>query len=253
MNKISAVIITKNEERNIQRCLNSIIDVVDEVIVVDSFSTDGTEKICNAMGVTFIPHEWEGYSKQKNFANAQANGDYILSLDADEALSETLKASIVHARNAGLNGTYRFNRLTNYCGKWIKHCGWYPDAKTRLFPKGDGIWKGDFVHEELTFNSTTPPTFLSGDLHHYSYYTYAEHLERVERYAQLGAEKLLEQGKTGSTTKGFFSAINRFFRMYIIHLGFLDGAAGFRICKTSAYAAYLKYVKLNEIKKAKNG
>jgi glycosyltransferase involved in cell wall biosynthesis len=249
MIRISAVIITLNEERNIGRCIDSLRDVADEVIVVDSFSTDKTGEICQSKGVHFIQIEWEGYSKTKNYANLQASFEYILSLDADEALSEELINSIKREKEKELDGTYCFNRLTNYCGKWIKHCGWYPDVKTRLFLKNIAQWEGDYVHEEIKFIGEPISTHLKGDLLHYPYYSIGEHYERVEKYSLLGARKLLDKNKGGSRFKGIFSAISRFVRMYFLKLGILDGRAGYRICRISAYAAYLKYVKLNEIKK----
>jgi glycosyltransferase involved in cell wall biosynthesis len=248
MTGISAVIITLNEERNIGRCLNSIREIADEIIVVDSFSTDKTGEIVQQKGAHFIQHEWQGYSATKNFANQQATHSFILSLDADEALSAELQQSILAAKKQGLSGIYSFNRLTNYCGKWVKHCGWYPDKKARLFPKEAANWEGDFVHEEIAFKGNNTETFLKGDLHHYSYYTTQEHYDRVEKYAQLGAEKLLDKQKSGSKLKGIFSAISRFISMYCFKLGFLDGTTGYRVCKISAYAAYLKYKKLHEIK-----
>lgn len=241
---ISAVIITLNEERNIGRCLESLQGIADEVIVVDSFSTDRTVEICKKHGATVLQREWEGYSQTKNKANEAAQHPYILSLDADEALDETLQQRIFAAKNAGLSGIYTFNRLTNYCGHWVRHCGWYPDVKARLFPKGAGRWEGDFVHEELTFDPTHTKTHLAGDLLHYSYYTRAEHLQRVDKYTTLAAQKLNARGKRGGTLKGIFSAIARFFTMYFIKAGLLDGAAGWHICRISAYAAYLRYTKL---------
>ena len=242
--KISAIIITLNEERNLPRCLQSLDGIADEIIVVDSHSTDNTQAIAKQHGATLIARDWEGYSATKNFANSQATHEYILSLDADEALDDTLRQNILQAKNNGLTGIYSFNRLTNYCGHWVRHCGWYPDTKTRLFPKDAGQWQGNYVHEELTFPAGTKPTHLKGDLLHYSVYTRQEHLERVEKYTDLGAEKLKAKGKKGGPLKGFFSAIARFFRMYIVKAGFLDGAAGWHICRISAYAAYLRYRKL---------
>ena len=135
MNKISAVIITYNEERNIARCLDSLKDVADEIVVLDSFSTDGTEEICRQKKAVFIQHEWIGYASSKNIANEKASNDWILSIDADEALSEMLIDSILKIKNQLSDKFYSFNRLTNYCGTWIKHSGWYPD-------RGGGLRRG---------------------------------------------------------------------------------------------------------------
>jgi len=246
---ISAVIITLNEERNIGRCIDSLDGVADEVIVVDSFSTDKTEEICDDRGVQFIQKEWEGYSRMKNHANSLASFEYILSIDADEALSDVLKYSITSAKEKGLKGVYSFNRRTCYCGKWIRHCGWYPDVKTRLFPAGIARWEGDYVHENLRFSSEPDTTHLTGDLLHHSYYDIEEHYVRVERYSRLKAEELLANNRNGGTLKGSVSALSRFMKMFLFKLGFLDGMAGYNICRISALAAFLKYRKLNELRK----
>ncbi|WP_338356856.1 glycosyltransferase family 2 protein [Yeosuana marina] len=142
MIKLSAVIITYNEEEHLEKCLRSLIDVADEIIVVDSFSTDKTPEICNSFNVTFHQHAFEGYIEQKNYAVSLAKHDYILSLDGDEALSETLKSSILKVKNNYQFDGYYCNRLNNYCGQWIKHSDWYPDRKLRLFKKESGEWKG---------------------------------------------------------------------------------------------------------------
>lgn len=244
MQGISAIIITLNEEKNIKRCIASLAEIADEIIVVDSFSTDKTEEICKAENVTFVPHKWEGYTATKNFANSLANHNYILSVDADEAFSEELMESILAVKKSGLNGAYSFNRLTNYCGSWIKHCGWYPDVKMRLFQKSVATWKGEFVHEELYLNPEVEVKHLAGDLLHYSYYSTQEHYDRIEKYTDLDAKTLKARGKTGGKFRGLLSAASRFFNMYLVKQGFLDGTAGWQVCRLSAYAAYLKYKKL---------
>jgi len=235
--KITAVIITHNEERNIGRCLDSIHDIVDEMLVVDSGSTDRTEEISSQKGARFLHHDWTGYSDQKNWANEQATGDYILSLDADEAFTPELAQSFGEAKSAGLSGLYGFNRLTNYCGTWIKHCGWYPDRKVRLFPKHTVQWEGS-IHETL-LNPQKLATRCS-------YYSREEHLARVVKYTQLNAERLDKLGRKGSLLKGRMSAISRFINMYFVKLGFLDGQAGYQVCRISAKAAFLKYKYLTE-------
>ena len=133
MRKLTAVIIAYNEARNIKRCIASLLNVADEIVVVDSYSTDATPSICKGLGVQFHQRDWKGYSKQKNYGNGLASNDWILSIDADEALSEKLKKSILHEKENGKSYNYSFNRLTNYCGKWIHYCGWYPDTKIRMF------------------------------------------------------------------------------------------------------------------------
>ena len=159
---LTAVIITKNEERNILRCLNSLLDVADEIVVVDSGSTDRTEEICNSFNVKFVQQEWLGYSEQKNFANNLASNDWILSIDADEELSEKLKNSISELKNQRLSDdeVFSMNRLTNYCGHWIRHCGWYPDRKIRIWNRTVGKWQGE-IHETIEFSAEIKETSAS--------------------------------------------------------------------------------------------
>lgn len=241
MHGITAVIITLNEEDNIARCLESLRGVVDEMLVADTGSSDATCKRASELGARVESLHWEGYAATKNRANALAACDYILSVDADEALSDALKASISAIRSGGLNGAYSFNRLTNYCGHWIRHCGWYPDTKVRLFPKGAAEWKGDHVHEELVCDQAMPTTHLSGDLLHYSYSSVKEHRERAEHYARLGAQKLLGKESTLLGLKTLFAPLLRFLRMYVVQLGFLDGRMGWHVSVNVCREVYLKY------------
>lgn len=249
MNKISAVVLTLNEERNIERCLKSLLNVADEVIVLDSGSEDNTETICKQFDFTrFIKTDWKGYSGTKNYGHSLAKYRYILSLDADEALSAELKSAL-QAVKPKLSGAYCFSRLTFYCGKPVKYGGWYPDYKTRLFPADQARWEGDFVHEKLKVDSGCTVQLLKGDLLHYSFYSVQEHLERIERYTTLAARERFQKGKRGGKLKGALSAVVRFVKIYILKLGFLDGATGFLIAKNSAYAAYIKSVKLQKLHK----
>jgi len=250
MDKLSAVIITLNEERNIGRCLESLVDVVDEVIVLDSLSTDKTEEICSKYDfVRFEKRAWAGYSDSKNYANSLATHDYIFSIDADEALSEELKTSILNAKEKGFSGVYILNRKTNYCGTWIHHSGWYPDFKVRIFPKTETKWIGEYVHEELEFSSTQKETTLKGDLHHYSYYSYTDHRARADKYSVLTAQKMHARGKKAGILKPYISALGRFISMYIIKLGFLDGHAGWKIATISAQSNVLKYKERRRLNK----
>lgn len=247
MNKISAIIITQNEERNIGRCIESLQGVADEIIVVDSGSTDGTEAICRKAGVHFEHHDWEGYSGQKNYANGLATHSWIMSIDADEALSPTLRESLLAwKQEEHPQGVYRFNRLTNYCGHWIHHCGWYPDPCTRIFPKDAARWDG-LVHEQLTFTSHLSPLTLKGDLLHYSYYSVEEHAERQLHYATLAARKAHETGKKVGAAGVWLRPKWNFFRNYILKGGFLDGTAGYTVCRISAYYTFMKYALLRDL------
>lgn len=247
MEKITAVIITLNEERNIRRCLDSLAGVADEVIVVDSGSTDCTEQICREAGVRFVHHDWEGYDGQKNYADGLASHEWTLSVDADEALSPALRESLLALKRQGLDGgaVYAVNRLTNYCGCWIRHCGWYPDARVRLWRTGLATWDGE-VHEELHFSSAVRRVPLEGDLWHYSYYTVAEHVERTERYATLAADKAFRQGRRYRGPIGH-KVLWAFVRSYILRLGFLDGSAGYTVCRISSQYTKVKYSRLREL------
>ena len=241
---LSAVIITLNEERNISRCIDSLVEITDEIIVIDSYSQDQTKSICENKGVRFIQKEWNGYAATKNDANSLATHDYILSIDADEEISDTLKKSIIVEKSKGFQGVYSFNRKTNYCGKWIRFLGWYPDKKIRIFPKDNTKWQGNFVHEELKFDLPLTEHFLQGDLNHYSYYNHKEHRERADKYSILTAQKLFSDGKRVGALRPFVSAIGRFVSMFFLKLGFLEGSSGWMISKISAASNYVKYKEL---------
>ncbi len=243
MEKLSIVIITHNEEKNIRACLDAVQGLSDDIVIVDSFSTDKTPEICRSYPhVNFVSHNWEGYSAQKNYANSLAKHDYILSLDADEVISDELRKSIEAIEK--FEAVYEFSRLTNYCGSWVHHCGWYPDAKTRIFPREGSFWEGEFVHETLVVPANLPVIRLKGDLLHYSYHTLEDHYRQIERYSTLHAEKMKAEGKKASFIKQFISPPFKFFRIYFLELGFLDGKAGFDIARISAKAVRLKYQKL---------
>jgi glycosyltransferase involved in cell wall biosynthesis len=246
--QLSAVLITLNEERNIDRCLKSLVGLVDEVIVIDSGSTDKTAEICkNYPFVYFEARKWTGYSDSKNYGNQLAQFSTIFSIDADEEVSTELRNSILHQKKLGFTNVYTVNRKTNYCGKWIHHSGWYPDYKTRIFPKKDSQWEGAFVHEELVYPSHLTNQTLKGDLHHYSYYDYEDHRKRADNYSRLTAEKLFAKGKNANRIKPYLSAFVRFISMFIIRLGFLDGIAGWKIATISAKSNAFKYKELRRL------
>ena len=244
--QLSVVIITFNEEKNIKRCLDSVLEITTDIVVVDSFSTDKTKQICeNYAQVNFIQTEWKGYAATKNYANQHAKNNYILSLDADEIISPELQTSILQLSE--LEGVFEFNRLTNYCGKWIKYCGWYPDKKVRIFPKDKVCWTGDYVHETLSVPKTMQTTFLKGDLFHYSFYTVEEHLQQIEKYATLKAQQMFDKGKQPNFINTLISPVFKFLKTFLFKLGVLDGRYGYIICKNSAYAQRLKYEKLKAL------
>jgi glycosyltransferase involved in cell wall biosynthesis len=241
MVKISAVIITYNEARNIGRCLDSIREIADDVVVVDSFSTDQTAEICRSKGVRFIEHAFEGHIEQKNWALSQALYPYVLSLDADEALSPTLQQSIRKVKMSGLDKAYTMNRLTSYCGQWIRHCGWYPDRKLRLFDRTAGTWGGTNPHDKVELKEGVEEGFLEGDLLHYSYYTVDEHNDRARKYAAIAANAMFRAGKKSSWGQVIFSPLAKFIRIYLIKGGFWDGWAGLKISLISAKETYWRY------------
>jgi len=243
---VSAVIITRNEEKNIARCIGSLKGIADEILVVDSGSTDKTADICAEQGVRFLVNEWLGYSAQKNFGNAMATYDCILSIDADEALSEELKMSILDFKKCDAIRPCSFNRCTNYAGAWIRHGAWYPDVKVRIFNRNHTKWEGR-IHEKLSGFSADELLHLNGDLLHYSYNSVEEHIRQTELFTSLSAQDLYKEGKRGSFFKLFPGPLFRFFADYFLRLGFLDGKAGFQIAKISAWSSFLKYQKLNRL------
>lgn len=247
MIKLSVVIITFNEEENIGRCLESAAGVADEIVVVDSFSTDRTKGISESHGAKFIPHEFKDYVDQKNFANAQATFDHILSLDADEVLSEQLKESIKRTKEHFATDGYTMNRLTNYAGTWVKHCGWYPDRKLRLFDRRQGKWEGLIIHESFRPIEGATIGHLAGDLLHYSFNSVDEHKRQSERFTTLGAQADFQRGKAAPLYKLWLAPGIKFLHSYVLRLGVLDGKTGFTICRLSALASYHKYMKLRKL------
>ncbi len=252
MEKLSVAIITLNEERNIERCLASVTGLADEIIVVDSLSTDKTREICDKYHVQFSTHPFAGYIEQKIEALNRCNHKFVLSLDADEALSEELKTSILQEKAKGFSGIYSFNRLTNYCGQWIKHCGWYPDVKLRLFDKTIAFWGGNNPHDKLILkDKKSRIKHLNGDLFHYSYYTVDEHYKQANRFADIASKTLFEKEKKSSIPYAVLKTVAKFTRNYIFKLGFLDGRFGFTICKISALETWWKYTRVITLNKQK--
>lgn len=245
---LTAVIITKNEERNIARCLESIKDVADEIVVVDSGSTDNTEKTCKSFNVRFVQQDWLGYSGQKNFANNLASNDWILSIDADEELSEKLKNSISELKNQRLSDdeVFSMNRLTNYCGHWIRHCGWYPDRKIRIWNRQVGKWQGE-IHETIEFSTEIKEKVLNGDLLHYSFSSAYEYENQQFKFAKMRGEQYYKKGKKHASFHMLVSPLFAFIQHYFFQLGFLDGKDGFHICRITAKATKLKYKTLNDL------
>jgi glycosyltransferase involved in cell wall biosynthesis len=245
--ELSAVIITFNEEKNIERCIRSVAEIADEILVVDSFSSDRTEQICREYGVTFVNHPFEGHIEQKNWALGQTRFNHVLSLDADEVVSDELKRSIMRVKENWSDDGYCFNRLTNYCGQWIKHCGWYPDRKLRLFDKRKGRWGGVNPHDKFILRKGSTQSHLKGDLLHYSYATLSEHVKRIDNYSTISAREMHMEGLRATTLTILSHSAWRFFSDYFLKFGFLDGYNGFLISMLNAYLTLLKYAKLKEM------
>ena len=247
--KLSVVIITYNEEKNITRCLDSVKGLADEVIVVDSFSSDETKNICLSKQVNFIQNNFKGHIEQKNFALDHASHDYVLSLDADEALSDRLRNSILKVKENCAYDAYCFHRLTNYCGTWIKHCGWYPDTKVRLWNKNKGSWGGQNPHDKVILQANVSIQKLKGNLLHYSYHTFREHISQIQSFTDISAREAFKNGKKSSIAMVILKPILKFFQSYFLKLGFLDGFYGFVVCINASYTKFLKYLKLYELYK----
>ena len=245
---ISAVIITLNEERNIGRCLDSLQGVADEIVVVDSYSSDRTEEICRSHGARFIQHRFAGHIEQKNWAILQASHPYVLSLDADEALSYELKSSLLEVKGNWTHDAYYFNRLTSYCGKWIRHTTWYPSRKLRLWDSRKGCWGGINPHDKFVLGPRSTKKFLKGNLLHHSYYTISEHQAQINSFSSIMAQSYHQQGRKAHMMIVFLAPLWRFIRDYVLKLGILDGFYGLVISVNSSHEVFLKYVKLRNIR-----
>jgi len=243
--KIAATVITFNEEANIAEALQSL-SWADEIIVVDSQSTDRTVEIARRYTDKIFVRPWPGYAAQKNFAADQAGCDFIFSLDADERVSPELRASIeaLKQSDSQKHQAYRIARSSFYLGRRIKHSGWYPDYQVRLYRRDSARWQGDFVHESVKVNGSVGT--LPGDLLHYSIKKISEHHQRMDRYTSLAAEEMMARGVEASFARIALSPIATFIRSYLIKQGFRDGLSGLAIAYFAAYYVFLKNIKLWE-------
>jgi len=242
---LSVVIITFNEEANIARCLQALGDVADEVLVVDSFSTDRTVAICQEHGARVVQNAFVGYVEQKNFATDQAMFDHVLQLDADEVLTDELRQSIQQAKNNWQHAAYSLARLTNYCGTWVRHGGWYPDRKLRLYDRRLGRWQGLLLHEHYEVQPGQTTGQLAGDARHYSYHSIAQHVSQLNKFTSITAQERALKGKTRVTVFHLvLKPLWKFVHGYVFRLGFLDGFAGLSIAAISAAGVFLKFAKL---------
>ena len=248
--KISACIITFNEEANIHAACKSV-GWADEIVVVDSESTDATREIAKACGAKILINKWPGFAKQKQFATDAATHDWVLSLDADERVSPELESSIATVRRrpeTALADGYRIARRTFYMGRWIRGGGWYPDYQLRLFNRQHGSWGDRLIHESFAMNPGSHVETLRGDLLHYTVRDTAHHQQMIEeRYSPLGAQQMLREGKRTSSLQAAVAGPAAFVRSYFLKAGFRDGSAGLMIAKFAARHARLKHQLLREL------
>lgn len=246
MPAITAAIITRNEAQNIARALRSV-SFADEVVVVDSGSTDDTVEIARKCGARVVVHLWEGFAAQKNFAARQAQHDWILSLDADEELTaDAQEAAKLWKASEPAAAGYRFARRARYLGRWILHSGWYPDYKLRLYDRRRGEWRGSYVHESVAV--TGPVETLAGEILHYTCDSLEDHRNRIEFYTDLAAREMLERKQRVGVLARLLLPGWVFLHTYFIRLGILDGYQGLLIARMAARYVRRKYCKWGELK-----
>ncbi len=246
MPTISVAMIVKNEEHELAQCLDSVKDWVDEIIILDSGSTDNTPEIARQYGAKFYQHtDWQGFGRQRQIAQQYVTCDYVLWLDADERVSDELRQSIQAAVNANLDNTaYQICRLSEAFGKQIRHSGWYPDYVLRLYKTQSAQYGDELVHEKVHLPQNTTVKKLDGDLYHYTYKTVHQYLSKVAHYSQAWAEQKAAKGKKTSVTQCVTHSLGCFVRMYILRAGFPDGKQGFILAVLSAFSVFAKYANL---------
>jgi glycosyltransferase involved in cell wall biosynthesis len=244
--EISAVLITFNEERRLEGALKSLAGIASEIVVVDCRSSDETAKIARRYTDRVFERAWTNFADQKNFGNDQASHPWILSLDADERVSPELRQELEELKKTEPDvDAFCIPRKVYYLGRWIRHSGWYPDRKLRLFRKGAARWEGEYVHEKLAFEGRTEK--LKGCIHHFTYRDIHEHLVRINNFSDLGAQKLYARKKKARWYHLLLLPFFRFVRAYVWKLGFLDGFSGLVISVLTGYAVFARYAKLREI------
>ncbi len=236
-----------NEEKYIAQCIESLQKVADEVLVVDSCSTDKTPEICRSMGVRLITQPFLGYIQQKNFAMEKATYDHILSLDADEVLSDTLIQSILEVKSNWQQDGYRFNRLNRFCGKWLRYTNHYPDRKLRMWDRRKGCWGGVNPHDKVLMKEGASTAWLRGDLLHYMCDSYEESLDTINRFSTIAAREAYERGQSCPAFKVFYKTVWRFLQHFVVKGGFMLGYTGFVVSYQDAFQCFQKYVKLRHL------
>jgi len=249
--KISACLIALNEERNLPRCLASVSPLVDEIVVIDSGSTDATRDVALKFGAYVIHQDWLGYVGQKNFALTQATHPWVLSIDADEEVSPELAASILRVKSdpasdsPGAAAGYEVSRLVFYRNKWVRHGDWYPDRLVRLFRRDRARFTGGRVHEKLELDGDF--LTLPGHLHHFTYENAADRAARCAKYAELWAQTAHEEQRRAGPLSAPLHAAARFLKGYLLKRGFLDGAVGWDVAAGNAREVWLKYTLLRKL------
>jgi len=250
MNFLSVLIITLNEEKNIARCIDSVEHIADEVIILDCYSTDNTVEIARSKGAIVHQQKFKGYIEQKNCALQLASYDFILSLDADEAIDEKLSHAILKEKEHFTYSAYRMNRCTNYCGRFIRHGLWYPDKKIRLFDRRSAEWGGINPHDKIELTEPCRIKHLCGEILHFSYNSIEEHIQQNNKLSSIAAHSLYKMGKRIRWMKLVINPGWAFINGYFLRLGFLDGFYGFVIAINTAHQTFLKYIKLYHLQRS---
>lgn len=243
MNPLSVVIITKNEEHNIERCLKSV-NWANEIVVIDNGSTDRTLEFCRKYNCRITETDWLGFGPLKKLAVDTANYDWIFSIDSDEEVSEPLQDKILNILANPRSNGFRIRRESFYLGKKIRHGGWDRDYQLRLFNRKFGNFNDKQVHESVSISGMVGR--IEEPMFHYTYPTVHSHIEKMNRYSELGLESLARKKKTASIGSAVLRGLAKFIKMYVLQQGFLDGKIGFVLCYNSAFGVYLKYLKLWE-------
>lgn len=238
MIKLSATILTMNEERRIEECLKSLRDIADEIIVVDSGSTDATLEICRRYGCRISVRPMSGFGAQRQYATSLTTHPYVLAIDADEVLSPTLRQNLLlWKRTDPAHRVYAFSRLNFYCGFAVRHCGWYPDVQTRIFDKRYANWNLRNVEERVTFRDSVSPQLIEGDLLHYRCDTPAQYSEKLRSQALIRSREIANEKQSIGWLQPILRGLSAFFSTYLCQKGFMDGSVGFAIARHNYFAS----------------
>jgi len=250
MSELSVIIITYNEQENIRDCLESV-KWSDEIVIVDSFSNDKTVEIAREYTSKVFQNKWTNFSQQKNLALGKASSEWVLNIDADERATSELKEEILTILNSKFQSFdgYYIPRRNHYLGRWIRHCGWYPDYKLRLFLRGKGRFNERTVHESVVVEGRKG--YLKSCLNHYSYKNLSDHLSHIDKFSSLAAEEMFKDGRRARVFDLLFRPITRFIRMYLMNRGYLDGIYGLIVSLMGSFYVLTKYLKLWELSKGR--